>query len=494
MRGSNYLVPVNANPAREADVLFQMVDTALVLAAMEGSGTKLNMVLLDACRNNPFGGRGLRAAEGGLAQMRAPEGTLISYATQPGNVALDGAGGNSPYTQALSQTIRKAGLDIFQTFNEIGLAVMQATGNAQQPWVSTSPIKGNFQFVATAAPMPAVPAVPSEAGEAWAATQNTTSVAVLQTFIDRFGNTFYGDMARARLQELKKHQAATLPVRPATPLSPVQTAAVAPPVRPSSPCGGPPPSVAVSVSSRAATPLSALEECALKPKDVFKECATCPEMVVVPAGRFTMGSPANEAGRSDREGPQHPVSIAQSLAVGRFAVTVDQFAAFVTDTRHDIGVDLPHSRRWQDRRKTGSLLARSRFLPNGLASGGMRQLRRCRSLPRMAVCQDRKNLQAADGGRMGICCACGDDDTVFLRRRREGAVPPWQRGRSGRQTQHPRSRSIGGVQRRPRLYGSGRNVPAEPIRPLRYARQRAPVVEDCVHAATQALLSTVRHG
>jgi formylglycine-generating enzyme required for sulfatase activity len=339
VRGSNYLVPVNANPAREADVLLQMVDTALVLAAMEGSGTKLNMVLLDACRNNPFGGRGLRATEGGLAQMRAPEGTLISYATQPGNVALDGAGGNSPYTKALSQTIRKAGLDIFQTFNEIGLAVMQATGNAQQPWVSASPIKGIFQFVPTAAQMtmPAAPAVPSEAGEAWAATQNTTSVAVLQTFIDRFGNTFYGDMARARLEELKRHQATTLPVRPATPSSPVQTAAVTPPVRPGSPCGTAHPSVGVSVSSRPATPLSAIEECALKPKDVFKECATCPEMVVVPAGRFTMGSPPNEAGRSDHEGPQHLVTIAQPFAVGKFAVTVDQFAAFAADTRHDVG-------------------------------------------------------------------------------------------------------------------------------------------------------------
>jgi uncharacterized caspase-like protein len=139
VHGSNYLVPVNANPAREADVLLQAVDTSLILAAMEGSGTKLNMVLLDACRNNPFGERGLRATEGGLAQMRAPEGTLISYATQPGNVALDGADGNSPYSKALSQTIRKAGLDIFQSFNEIGLSVMQATGNAQQPWLSASP-------------------------------------------------------------------------------------------------------------------------------------------------------------------------------------------------------------------------------------------------------------------------------------------------------------------------------------------------------------------
>jgi formylglycine-generating enzyme required for sulfatase activity len=333
VHGSNYLVPVNANPAREADVLFQMVDTALVLAAMEGSGTKLNMVLLDACRNNPFGGRGLRAAEGGLAQMRAPEGTLISYATQPGNVAIDGVGGNSPYTKALSQTIRKAGLDIFQTFNEIGLAVMQATGNEQQPWVSASPIKGTFHFVGSGevTVAPATASKTSEAAQAWAATQNSTSVAVLQTFGDRYGDTIYGRMARARIEELKREVAAAPPAP-----SRVQTAEVAPPVRPNFPCASHP-ATGVSLSSRAAKPLSAIEECALRPKEVFKECAACPEMIVVPAGRFMMGSPANEAGRYDHEGPQHPVTLAQSFAVGKFAVTVDQFAAFVADTHHDMG-------------------------------------------------------------------------------------------------------------------------------------------------------------
>ncbi len=107
--GSNYLVPVNANPTREADVDFQMVDINLVLRQMQGSGTRLNMVILDACRNNPFGARGLRASDGGLAQMRAPEGTLISYATQPGSVAQDGSDGHSPYTKALAATIKLAG-------------------------------------------------------------------------------------------------------------------------------------------------------------------------------------------------------------------------------------------------------------------------------------------------------------------------------------------------------------------------------------------------
>lgn len=149
--GANYLVPVNANPTREADVDFQMVDVNLVLRQMQGSGTRLNMVILDACRNNPFGSRGLRGSDGGLAQMRAPEGTLISYATQPGSVAQDGADGNSPYTKALASTVRLAGLDIFQTFNQVGLAVKRATSGAQQPWVSSSPIDGTFYFVAPAA-------------------------------------------------------------------------------------------------------------------------------------------------------------------------------------------------------------------------------------------------------------------------------------------------------------------------------------------------------
>lgn len=159
IRSVNYLVPVSANPVREADVDFQMVDVNLILRQMEGSGTKLNLVILDACRNNPFGGRGLRGTESGLAQIRAPEGTLLSYATQPGNVALDGTGNNSPYSAALAQTMLKPGLDIFQTFNQVGVQVKRATGGSQQPWVSSSPIDGSFYFMgqtlkepATAAP------------------------------------------------------------------------------------------------------------------------------------------------------------------------------------------------------------------------------------------------------------------------------------------------------------------------------------------------------
>ena len=167
--GKNFLVPVEANPTKEADVYLQMIDTSIVLSQMEGSGTKLNIVLLDACRNNPFGGRGLRAAGGGLAQMQAPEGTLISYATQPGNVALDGGEGDSPYTKALVATMVRPGLGLFDTFNEVGLAVKQATGGQQQPWLASSPIEGGFNFAT--APQTTAAATPAPAPAAGAAVQ-----------------------------------------------------------------------------------------------------------------------------------------------------------------------------------------------------------------------------------------------------------------------------------------------------------------------------------
>jgi hypothetical protein len=171
LSGMNWLVPTSARPQTEGDVPVQMVDANTVLRYMDGAGARLNIVVLDACRNNPFaedvspgrtaglsepqpqgsGGRvaslkGIRSSGGGLGRMQAPTGTLIAYATQPGNVALDGTTGNSPFSAALASTMRKPGLDVFKAFNEVGLQVASATGNRQQPWVSASPLSGEFFF------------------------------------------------------------------------------------------------------------------------------------------------------------------------------------------------------------------------------------------------------------------------------------------------------------------------------------------------------------
>jgi len=144
--GLNYLVPVDANPADEGDVFAQMIGMSALLDQLEKSGTRINLVLLDACRNNPFRDRGVRSLTGGLAQMQAPPGTLISFATQPRSVALDGEGGHSPYTSALVAKMRHPGFGLFKTFNEVGLAVEKRTQGRQLPFVSSSPIPGSFYF------------------------------------------------------------------------------------------------------------------------------------------------------------------------------------------------------------------------------------------------------------------------------------------------------------------------------------------------------------
>ena len=198
VRGSNFLVPVSANPTRETDVDFQMVDVQLVLRQMEAGGTRLNMLILDACRNNPFGGTGLRAAGGGLAQMRAPAGTLLSYATQPGNVAADGSDGHSPFTAALTQTMRRPGLGVWDVFNQVGLEVKSRTGGAQQPWVSNSPIEGQFYFVPSSAG--AVPVVTHDDPEVvfWQTIANSRNPSDFRAYLNQYPNGRFAALARSR--------------------------------------------------------------------------------------------------------------------------------------------------------------------------------------------------------------------------------------------------------------------------------------------------------
>jgi protein-disulfide isomerase len=186
-----------------------MLDANLVLRQMEGAGAKLNLVILDACRNNPFGGRGLRTTASGLATMQAPEGTLISFATQPGNVALDGTGKNSPYTKALAENIQRPGLGLFDAFNAVGLAVKQATGGAQQPWVSSSPIAGSFYFAGIGNVVepsrPPAPVQVDPCGDASAhfkAADALGTRAAFESHVARFPRCAFADLARAKVAAL----------------------------------------------------------------------------------------------------------------------------------------------------------------------------------------------------------------------------------------------------------------------------------------------------
>lgn len=142
--GVNYLVPLAATLATEADAEMEAVNADWVLKQMEFAGNKVNIVVLDACRNNPLP-RSLRSVGQGLARMDAPTGSFIAYATAPGEVARDGSNGNSPYSKALAEAIAGPRVPIEEMFRNVRVAVMAATEKQQVPWDSSS-LTGAFYF------------------------------------------------------------------------------------------------------------------------------------------------------------------------------------------------------------------------------------------------------------------------------------------------------------------------------------------------------------
>jgi uncharacterized caspase-like protein len=144
VNGRNFLIPANADIRYEDEIEDQSVDVSLVLGKMESAKARINLVILDACRNNPFV-RGSRSAQQGLAAMEAPIGSLIAYATSPGQVASDGVGKNGLYTQYLVREIGQSGLKVEDVFKRVRAAVRQASNGRQVPWENTS-LEGDFYF------------------------------------------------------------------------------------------------------------------------------------------------------------------------------------------------------------------------------------------------------------------------------------------------------------------------------------------------------------
>jgi formylglycine-generating enzyme required for sulfatase activity len=142
--GENWLIPVNAKIEKSADAEFEAVPASKILGQMQFAENSLNIVILDACRNNPLS-RGMRSASTGLAKMDAPLGSFIAYSTAPGQTAADGKGKNSPYTAALAKAIQKPGIAIEEAFRDARVEVLQTTNKEQIPWESSS-LTGAFQF------------------------------------------------------------------------------------------------------------------------------------------------------------------------------------------------------------------------------------------------------------------------------------------------------------------------------------------------------------
>lgn len=146
VKGRNYFIPVNADIQREDEIADQGLDVALILEKMSTAQRSVNIMIVDACRDDPFG-RSFRSSSRGLATMEAPRGTIIAYATSPGKVASDGdpKERNSPYIKHLLRAMQAPNKPIEQVFKEVRRAVQDETKNQQAPWENTC-LSGDFYF------------------------------------------------------------------------------------------------------------------------------------------------------------------------------------------------------------------------------------------------------------------------------------------------------------------------------------------------------------
>ena len=161
LTGTNYLLPVGADIRSAADAEDLSLDVNYVLRTMEESQTQVRIVILDACRNNPYS-RSFRSLGRGLAPITAATGSLVAFATAPGSLAADGEGRNGMYTKHLLASLRQPDTDILKVFQRTRAAVVRETGGRQTPWEATS-LLGEFHFRPTSDTAPSAVAAPSPA-------------------------------------------------------------------------------------------------------------------------------------------------------------------------------------------------------------------------------------------------------------------------------------------------------------------------------------------
>ena len=294
VKGRNFLIPVDADIQNEDEVPYRSVDANEVLSKMETAKNRLNLMILDACRNNPFS-RKFRSASQGLAQMDAPSGTLVAFATAPGSVASDGTGKNGIYTQHLLASLGQPGVPVEQVFKRVRVGVMKDTRNAQVPWESSS-LVGDFYFK----PGAATPTTTDPAAielTFWESIKDSTSAEDYKSYLKKYPNGQFADLAKRR---------ALNPPKPAS----TAVASIAP----------------VQATKPRPEPAAGADK-------VWKEPITGMEFVWIPKGCFQMGSPATEKGR-DKDERQHKVCV-DGYWLTKFEVTNAQYRQF--NSSHDSG-------------------------------------------------------------------------------------------------------------------------------------------------------------
>ena len=218
--GNNYLIPADAQIEIEQDLRYEGVNSADFLEAMQRAGSPLNILILDACRDNPLPQR-TRSAKRGLTVVSVPaglHGTAIIYSAAPGQVAEDGPkGGNGIFTGELLRTLDRPGLKLEEVFKLTAKQVADRTGGKQDPWFHSS-IKGDFYFrpdnsstMATAPAHTTPPAPESQNAEVlfWQSIMNNDNPAMFRAYLNQYPTGSFVDIARIKIEALEKKDTAT---------------------------------------------------------------------------------------------------------------------------------------------------------------------------------------------------------------------------------------------------------------------------------------------
>jgi uncharacterized caspase-like protein len=234
VNGNNYIAPVDAKLATHLDLEFETLPINLVMSAMEQS-TKVNLVFLDACRDNPLAenlARSMGTRSGavgrGLAKLGSGVGSLIAFATQPGNVALDGEGRNSPFTTALLKHLGTPGQSVTDDLIQVRKEVLDATAGKQVPWDNSSltgpvVLKDEPKEEPKVEPAPAPEAkAPTQSDNAvelafWDSVKDSIDPSLLQTYLDQYPQGLFAKLAIAKIASLEKQAAGQKPAAPAQP-------------------------------------------------------------------------------------------------------------------------------------------------------------------------------------------------------------------------------------------------------------------------------------
>ena len=314
---TNYLLPVDMNAENSEQVRDDGLPLQRVLDDMTEQKVRFSLAIVDACRDNPFPPGPTRSlgASRGLAPTTPATGQMVLYSAGSGQTALDRLGSddrdpNGLFTRILLQEMKRPGVSVDRVLRNVRdqvVSIAKKFNHQQVPALYDQAI-GDFYFSPPVAgvqtanipaqPPIAIPSDPSANDRAfWDSVKDSRNPDEFKAYLEQYPKGLFAALAQTRLKALQSTQVASVV-----------------------------PNVAATQPQAVPGALASMTR-----GTVFRDCADCPEMVVIPAGSFTMGSSSSESGRYDDEGPQHPVRITSPFAAGKFEVTFDEWDACVRD-------------------------------------------------------------------------------------------------------------------------------------------------------------------